>query len=57
MVRAAHFTEGETVKRRGVTPMWDRSAPFQVRGVAIRRENITPRLLPVGEEPPDPSPA
>ena len=57
MVRAAQFTEGETVKRRGVTPMWDRSAPFQVRGVAIRRENITPRLLPVGEEPPDPSPA
>ena len=37
MVRAAQFTEGETMKKRGVIPMWDRSAPFQVRGETIRR--------------------
>jgi len=57
MVRAAHFTEGEPEKWRGVTPMWDCSAPFQVRSGTIRRAKFTPRRLPAGEVFPDPFPA
>ena len=44
MVRAAHFTEGETVKTRGVTPMWGRTAPFQARDGTVRRAICTHRL-------------
>ena len=57
MVRAAHFTEGEPEKWRGVTPMWDCSAPFQVRSGTIRRAKFTPRRLPADEVFPDPFPA
>ena len=44
MVRAARFTEGETMKWRGVTPMWGHAAPFQARGETIRRTSGTSRL-------------
>ena len=44
MVRAAHFTEGDTEKWRGVTPMWGHTAPFQVQRPSVRRIMCTSRL-------------